>query len=43
MDKEEVVTFLEKKLNLQMGTIDDEGDPNINQYGLTTIRIGKNF
>ena len=29
MDKEEVVTFLENKLNLQIGTIDDEGDPNI--------------
>ena len=29
MSKEEVDTFLENKLNLQFGTIDDEGDPNI--------------
>ncbi|MGI0044778.1 MAG: pyridoxamine 5'-phosphate oxidase family protein, partial [Nitrososphaeraceae archaeon] len=29
MSKEEVNTFLESKLNLQIGTIDDEGDPNI--------------
>lgn len=29
MSKEEVDTFLENKLNLQIGTIDDEGDPNI--------------
>ena len=29
MSKEEVDTFLEKRLNLQIGTIDDKGDPNI--------------
>jgi nitroimidazol reductase NimA-like FMN-containing flavoprotein (pyridoxamine 5'-phosphate oxidase superfamily) len=29
MSKEEVDTFLENKLNLQIGTIDDGGDPNI--------------
>lgn len=29
MSKEEVGTFLENKLNLQIGTIDDDGDPNI--------------
>ena len=29
MSKDEVDTFLENKLNLQIGTIDDEGDPNI--------------
>ncbi len=29
MSKEEINTFLENKLNLQIGTIDDEGDPNI--------------
>lgn len=29
MSKEEVDTFLENKLNLQIGTIDDEGDSNI--------------
>jgi nitroimidazol reductase NimA-like FMN-containing flavoprotein (pyridoxamine 5'-phosphate oxidase superfamily) len=29
MSKEEVDTFLENKLNLQIGTIDDDGDPNI--------------
>jgi nitroimidazol reductase NimA-like FMN-containing flavoprotein (pyridoxamine 5'-phosphate oxidase superfamily) len=29
MSKEEVDAFLESKLNLQIGTIDDEGDPNI--------------
>ena len=29
MSKEEVNTFLENKLNLQIGTIDEDGDPNI--------------
>lgn len=29
MSKEEVDTFLERKLNLQLGTIDENGDPNI--------------
>ena len=29
MSKEEVDTFFENKLNLQIGTIDDDGDPNI--------------
>jgi PPOX class probable F420-dependent enzyme len=29
MNKGEVDTFLENKLNLQIGTIDDDGDPNI--------------
>jgi general stress protein 26 len=29
MSKDEVNTFLENKLNLQLGTIDEEGDPNI--------------
>jgi nitroimidazol reductase NimA-like FMN-containing flavoprotein (pyridoxamine 5'-phosphate oxidase superfamily) len=29
MNKEEVDTFLKNKLNLQIGTIDDDGDPNI--------------
>lgn len=29
MSIEEVDKFLENKLNLQIGTIDDEGDPNI--------------
>jgi hypothetical protein len=29
ISKEEVEIFLENKLNLQLGTIDDEGDPNI--------------
>jgi nitroimidazol reductase NimA-like FMN-containing flavoprotein (pyridoxamine 5'-phosphate oxidase superfamily) len=29
MSKEEVDTFLESKLNLQIGIIDDDGDPNI--------------
>ncbi len=29
MSKEEVDTFLENKLNLQLGSIDDDGDPNI--------------
>jgi nitroimidazol reductase NimA-like FMN-containing flavoprotein (pyridoxamine 5'-phosphate oxidase superfamily) len=29
MSKEEVDTFLKSKLNLQIGTIDDDGDPNI--------------
>jgi hypothetical protein len=27
--KEEVDTFLERRLNLQFGTIDEKGDPNI--------------
>ena len=29
LSKEEVDIFLESKLNLQIGTIDDDGDPNI--------------
>lgn len=29
MSQQEVDTFLENKLNLQIGTIDNEGDPNI--------------
>ena len=29
MSNEEVNTFLENKLNLQFGTIDDDGGPNI--------------
>ncbi|MGH9998221.1 MAG: hypothetical protein ACRD7F_09430 [Nitrososphaeraceae archaeon] len=29
MNKEEVDRFLDSKLNLQIGTIDEEGDPNI--------------
>jgi general stress protein 26 len=29
MSKEEVDTFLERRLNLQLGTIDENGDPNI--------------
>jgi nitroimidazol reductase NimA-like FMN-containing flavoprotein (pyridoxamine 5'-phosphate oxidase superfamily) len=29
MDKEEVNKFLEGKLLLQIGTIDDQGDPHI--------------
>ena len=29
VSKEEVDTFLERKLNLQLGTIDEKGDPNI--------------
>ena len=29
MDKEEVNKFLESKILLQIGTIDEEGDPNI--------------
>ena len=29
MSEEEVNAFLENKLNLQIGTIDDDGDPDI--------------
>ena len=29
VSKEEVDTFLERRLNLQLGTIDEKGDPNI--------------
>ena len=29
MSEEEIGKFLESKLNLQFGTIDEEGDPNI--------------
>ena len=29
LSKEEVDSFLERKLNLQIGTIDEKGDPNI--------------
>jgi hypothetical protein len=32
MNKEEVDKFLGNKLLLQIGTIDDEGDPNISTY-----------
>lgn len=29
MSKEQVDTFLERRLNLQLGTMDEKGDPNI--------------
>jgi len=30
LSKNQVIEFLSRKLNLQLGTIDDNGDPNIN-------------
>jgi len=42
MSKEEVDTFLENKLNLQLGSIDDDG-LIFNQYGSITIMIEKIF
>ena len=43
MSKEEVDTFLGNKLNLQIGTIDEDGILISNLYGSTTIRREKNF
>jgi hypothetical protein len=45
MSKEEVDAFIEKKLALQIGTIDDGGYANLvfNLYGSTTTNALKNF
>jgi nitroimidazol reductase NimA-like FMN-containing flavoprotein (pyridoxamine 5'-phosphate oxidase superfamily) len=43
MSKEEVDTFLESKLNLQIGTIDDEGDPNIQPVWFTYDKDREKF
>ena len=43
MNKEEVNTFLENKLNLQLGTIDDEGDPNIQPVWFNYNKEKKNY
>jgi hypothetical protein len=42
MTREEVERFLESKLNLQMATTDDQGEPNIQPAGFTMIKIEKN-
>jgi hypothetical protein len=38
MSKEEVDTSLENKLNLQIGTIDEDGDPNIHPTCMVRLR-----
>ena len=43
MINEEVEKFLESKLLLQIGTIDDEAIPIFNPYGLSIIKTEKNF
>jgi hypothetical protein len=43
MNKEEANIFLESKLLLQIGTIDDKGILIFNLCGLTTIRTETNF
>jgi hypothetical protein len=43
MSIEEVDKFLENRLNLQIGTVDDGGILIFSQSGSTTIRIEKNF
>jgi hypothetical protein len=43
MSKEEVDIFLENRLNLQFGTIDAQGILISDQYGLTTIKVEKNY
>ena len=43
MNKEEVDAFLESKLNLQIGTIDDEGDPNIQPVWFTYDKDREKF
>jgi PPOX class probable F420-dependent enzyme len=43
MSKEEVDAFLESKLNLQIGTIDDEGDPNIQPVWFTYDKDREKF
>jgi hypothetical protein len=37
--KEEAERFLESKLNLQIATLDEKGEPIFNQYGFTMIKI----
>jgi hypothetical protein len=41
MNEQEVVNFLQSKLNLQLATIDESGDPNIQLYGSTMKKIQK--
>ena len=43
MNEEEVKKYLESKLNLQLATIDESGDPNIQPIWFNTKRISKNF
>ena len=43
MSKEEVDTFLENKLNLQLGSIDDDGDPNIQPVWFNYYNDRENF
>jgi hypothetical protein len=42
MTREEVERFLESKLNLQLATNDEQGEPNIQQSGFTMIKPEKN-
>jgi hypothetical protein len=41
MNEQEVINFLQNKLNLQLATIDENGDPNIQLYGSTMKKIQK--
>lgn len=41
MNEQEVINFLQSKLNLQLATIDENGDPNIQPYGSTMKKIQK--
>ena len=43
MSEEEVNSFLENKLNLQIGTIDDDGDPNIQPVWFNYDRYREKF
>jgi hypothetical protein len=43
MNKEEVEKFIQSKLLLQIGTVDDEGDPNIQPVWFDYDKDRKNF
>jgi hypothetical protein len=43
MNKEEAERFLESKLNLQLATTDDQGEPNIQPVWFYYDKTGKNF
>ena len=43
MTKEEIDRFLESKLMLQMSTIDEKGEPNIQPVWFYYDKIEKNF
>ena len=41
MNEQEVINFLQSKLNLQLATIDENGDPNIQPVCSTMKKIQK--